>query len=166
MTPAALKTEELVVRTSVNVVGVAGASRVTVVLLSQSSETLLLGVSIDVGTNDKADDVEERHPGLLGQELLGKGQCQRRGAPADLHDRQQAGANSGADLMNGAGSGDQGHCREVDGVLNGRDLEGERSEGHVKQDQKEVEVQLGCWRGSAGSWPSSWSGQQTPFAEC
>jgi hypothetical protein len=62
------------------------ASRVAVVLLSQGSQTLLLGVGIDVCTNDKGNDVEEGYPGLLREELLGKGESQRRGAPADFHD--------------------------------------------------------------------------------
>ena len=65
----------------------ASTSGVAIVLLSQSCEALLLGVGVDVCTNYKGNDVEEGYPGLLGQELLGEGKSQRRGAPADLHDR-------------------------------------------------------------------------------
>ena len=68
------------------ILGTAGTSRVAVVLLSQSCEALLLGVGVDVCTNYKGNDVEEGYPGLLRQELLGEGESQRRGAPADLHD--------------------------------------------------------------------------------
>lgn len=110
--------QDLVVGASV-VFRATSASRVTVVLLSQGSETLLLGVGVDVGTNDEGNDVEEGHPCLLRQELLGKGQGQRRGAPADLHNRQQASANSSTDLVEGAGTGDDGHSGEIDGVLDG-----------------------------------------------
>lgn len=98
------------------------ASGVTVVLLSQSSQTLLLGVSIDVSTNDEADDVEEGHPCLLGQELLCESQSQGRGAPADLHDGEEASTNGGADLVESTGASDDGHGGEVDGVLDRRDL--------------------------------------------
>lgn len=86
-----------------------GASRIAVVLLSQSSQTLLLGVCIDVCTDDKGNDVEEGHPSLLGQELLSKGESQRGGAPADLHDGKQTGTNGSADLVESAGAGDDGH---------------------------------------------------------
>ena len=46
-------------------------------LPSKRRQTLLLGVSVDVDADDEGDDVEERHPCLLGQELLGKGKGQR-----------------------------------------------------------------------------------------
>ena len=78
-------------------------------LLSQSGQTLLLGVCIDVCTDDKGNDVEEGYPGLLRQELLGKGESQRRSAPADLHDGEQTGANGSADLVESAGACDDGH---------------------------------------------------------
>lgn len=94
----------------------------TAYLASQSCEPLLLLVRVDVGTDEEADDVEEGYPGLLGQELLGKGQGQRRGEPADLHDRHETGANGGADLVECASTGDDGHGGEVDGILDGRDL--------------------------------------------
>jgi hypothetical protein len=87
----------------------ASASRVAVVLLSQGGQTLLLGVRIDVCTNDKGNDVKEGYPGLLGQELLGKGESQRRSTPADFHDGEETGANGGADLVESTGACDDGH---------------------------------------------------------
>lgn len=89
--------------------------------LAQRFQTLLLGMGVDVGSDEEADDVEERHPGVLGQELLGKGQGQRGGDPADLHDGHEAGLDGGADLVDGAGAGDDGHGGEVDAVLDGGD---------------------------------------------
>jgi hypothetical protein len=64
------------------------------VLLSQSSQTLL---------------VEEGYPGLLREELLGKGEGQGRSAPADLHDGKQTGTNGSADLVESAGACDDSH---------------------------------------------------------
>lgn len=86
-------------------------------LLPQSSQALLLGVRVDVGADDKGDDVEERHPRLLGQELLRERQGQRRGDPADLHDRHEAGPDGRAHLVEGPRAGDDGHGDEIDGVL-------------------------------------------------
>lgn len=97
-------------------------SRTTRTYLSESFEALLLGVGVDVGSNEEADDVEERHPGVLGQELLRKGQRQRRGHPADLHDGEEAGADGRADLVQSPCTGDDGHRRQIHGVLDGGDL--------------------------------------------
>lgn len=79
-------------------------------------------MGVDVGADDETDDVEEGHPGGLGEELLGE--CQRDGGddPADLHDRPEAGLDRGLDLVEGARTGDKGHGDEVDAVLDGRDL--------------------------------------------
>ena len=90
--------------------------------LSKSFEALLLGVGVDVGSDEETNDVEERHPGVLGQELLRKGQCQRRGHPADLHDGEEAGADGRADLVQSPCSGDDGHRRQIHGVLDRGDL--------------------------------------------
>ena len=92
--------------------------------LSQRFQTLLLGVGVDIGPNHKAHDVEERHPGVLGKELLRKGKGQRRSDPANLHDGHEASAHGSADLVDGARPGDNGHGGEVDGVLDGGDLNG------------------------------------------
>ena len=78
-------------------------------LLPQSSKPLLLGMGIDVGPNAEGYDVEERNPSLFGQEFLGKCQCQWGGDPADAHDGPETGAHGGADLVPGAGAGDDGH---------------------------------------------------------
>lgn len=91
-------------------------------LLSESGKSLLLGVGIDVGADDKGNDVEERHPGLLRQELLGESQGDGGGGPGDLHDGHETGADGGADLVEGAGACNDGHAGQVDCVLNGGDL--------------------------------------------
>lgn len=91
-------------------------------LSPESGEPLLLGVGVDVGADDEADDVEEGHPRLLGQELLGECKGDGRRDPANLHDGQEASLDGGAHLVEGAGAGDDGHGGEVDGVLDGGDL--------------------------------------------
>jgi hypothetical protein len=101
-------TRYLEVRTSL-VLRTTSASRVAVVLLSQGSQTLLLGVCIDVCTNDKGNDVEEGYPGLLREELLGKGESQGGSAPADFHDGEETGTNGSADLVESTGACDDGH---------------------------------------------------------
>ena len=88
----------------------------------QSLKPLLLRLGIDPGADDKGEDVEERHPGLLGQELLRKGQRQGRDDPADLHDGHEASSDGRSDLVEGPGPGDDGHGGEVDGVLDGCNL--------------------------------------------
>ena len=79
-------------------------------------------MGIDVRPNDEANDVEERNPSLLREELLRKGKRDRRCDPADAHDGPEAGADGRAHLMPGACTRDEGHRREVDGVLDWRDL--------------------------------------------
>ena len=64
---------------------------------------------IDISPDDKSDNIEERNPSLLRQELLRKRQGERGRDPADFHDGQEAGFYGGADLMEGAGAGDDGH---------------------------------------------------------
>lgn len=98
------------------------AAAALIVALAESFQTLLLGVGVDVGADEETDDVEERHPGVLGEELLGEGQGQRGGNPANLHDGHEAGLDGGADLVEGARAGDDGHRRKVDAVLDGGDL--------------------------------------------
>ena len=85
------------------------ATAVSVVLSPQGSEPLLLGMCVDVGSDDETDDVEEGHPGGLGKELLGKGQRDGGNHPADLHDRPEAGLDGRADLVEGASACDQRH---------------------------------------------------------
>lgn len=90
--------------------------------LSQGFEALSLGVGVDVGSDEEPDDVEEWHPGVLREELLGEGKRQRRGDPADLHDREEASLDGGADLVEGTRASDNGHRRQVDDVLDGGHL--------------------------------------------
>lgn len=91
-------------------------------LLAEGGEALLLGDGVDVGANDEADEVEEGNPELVGEELLGEGEADGRGDPADLHDLPEADADGGTDLVDSAGAGDEGHGDEVDCVLDGGDL--------------------------------------------
>lgn len=89
----------------------------------QSLKPLLLRLGVDPGANDKSNDVEEGDPGMLGQELLGKGQCQGRDDPADFHDRHEAGSNGCSDLVEGPGAGDDSHGGKIDCILNRCDLQ-------------------------------------------
>lgn len=93
------------------------------VLPPQRLQPLLLRVGVDVRANHEADEVEERHPGLLWQEGLRKGERDRGRDPGHLHHRHEAGTNGRADLVEGARAGDDGHGGEVDGVLDRGDLE-------------------------------------------
>jgi hypothetical protein len=111
-----------VVRPAVTGPTVSAVASAVVVLPPESLQPLFLGVSVDVGSNDETDDVEERHPGLLGQESLRKRQGDGRGDPRDLHDRHEAGAHGGADLVERTRSSNDGHAEEVYGVLDRRDL--------------------------------------------
>jgi len=77
---------------------------------------------IDVRPNDKSDQIKKRHPNLMRQEGLRERQRNRRGHPRDFHDRHEARAHGGADLVEGARARDQGHGGEVDEVLDGGDL--------------------------------------------
>ena len=79
-------------------------------------------MGVDVGSDDETDDVEERHPRVLGEELLRKGKGQRRRDPADLHDGHEAGAHGSANLVDSARSGNNTHGGEVDSVLDRGDL--------------------------------------------
>ena len=88
----------------------------------QRRQPLLLRVRVDVRPNHERDDVEKGDPDLLRQELLRKGQRDRRRDPRHLHHGHEAGADGGADLVEGSGAGDEGHGDEIDGVLDGREL--------------------------------------------
>lgn len=66
-------------------------------------------MSVDVGSDNETDNVEEGDPGVFWEELLGKGQGERRDDPADLHDGHEAGLDGGADLMEGSGACNDGH---------------------------------------------------------
>jgi hypothetical protein len=100
----------------------AAAAAVAVVLSSQSSEPLLLGVCVDVCADNEADNVEEWDPGDLWEELLGKRQRDGGNDPADLHDGPETSLDSSADLVEGTGACNERHGDEVDAVLDGGDL--------------------------------------------
>lgn len=103
-------------------IALAGITGITVVLLAQSCETLLLGEGVDVGTNDKGDQVEEGDPELVREELLGKGQADGRGEPGDAHDSPEADLDGGANLVECASAGNESHGDQVDAVLDGCNL--------------------------------------------
>ena len=88
----------------------------------QGCKPLLLRVRVDICTDDESDDVEERHPGVLGEELLRKGEADGARDPRDLHDLPEADLDGGADLVVCPCAGDEGHGGQVDGVLDGGDL--------------------------------------------
>lgn len=90
---------------------------------------------IDVRPNHEPDEVEERDPQLVGQEGLREGERERRRDPADFHHGHEAGADGGADLVEGAGAGDDGHGGEVDDVLDGGDLGERLASAVIRMDQ-------------------------------
>ena len=92
------------------------------VLLSEGREPLLLRNGIDIGADDERDEIEERDPEVVGQELLGEGKADGRGNPADLHDLPEAYADGSLDLMDSLGTSDEGHGNKVHAVLDWRDL--------------------------------------------
>lgn len=99
------------------------SAAVAVVLPPQGCEPLLLGVCVYVGADDETDNVEEGHPGVLWEELLGKGQGDGRDDPAHLHDGHETGLDGGPDLVEGACASNDGHRNEVYRVLDGGDLD-------------------------------------------
>lgn len=92
---------------------------VAVVLPPQSCEPLLLGMCIYVCPDYETNDVEEGHPRVFGQELLGECQGDGRDNPADLHDWHEAGLDGGSHLVEGACASNDGHGHEVYRVLDG-----------------------------------------------
>lgn len=113
------------------IMSMVAVSTVAEVLPAQSGEALLLGNVVDIGTDEEGDEVEEGHPGGLGQELLGKGQAEGRREPADLHDLPEADTYSRLDLLPSLGAGDDGHGNKVYRVLNRGNLD--RGENSVNQ---------------------------------
>ena len=107
--------------------GARPGSALAEVLLAESSQPLLLGHHVDVGTDREGDNVEEDHPSRLGEELLSEGEAERGADPRNFHDLPEADTNGGADLVVGPGASNQGHGDEVDRVLDGGDLEHKNS---------------------------------------
>lgn len=99
------------------ITALASLTGVTVVLLAQSCETLLLGEGVDVGTNDEGDQVEERNPELVREELLSKGQADGGSEPGDAHDSPEADLDGGANLVECSSAGNESHGDQVDAVL-------------------------------------------------
>lgn len=77
---------------------------------------------VDVRPDHKCHKVEERHPGLFGQELLGECERDWGSDPRHLHHRHEACANGSADLVKGACARNDGHGSQVDSILDGGDL--------------------------------------------
>ena len=99
--------------------GLAPSAAVTVVLSPQSRKPLLLGVRVDVCTNDESNNVEERYPSVLWKEFLGERQRNGRHDPANLHDRHEAGLDGGTNLVEGTCTGDDSHGDKIDSILDG-----------------------------------------------
>ena len=97
--------------------GTRSLAAVTKVLLAERRKTLLLGDGVDVGADDKGNDIEKRDPGLLGKELLGKCQADGRGDPADAHNLPEADLDGSANLMICPSASNERHGNKVDGIL-------------------------------------------------
>lgn len=79
-------------------------------------------MSVDVGTDEETDDVEERHPGMLREEFLRESERNRGSHPADLHDGKETSFDGSADLVEGPCASDDRHRGQVDRILDGGDL--------------------------------------------
>lgn len=99
------------------ITALADIAGVTVVLLAQGCETLLLGEGVDVGTNDEGHQVEEGDPELVREELLGESQADGGGEPGDAHDSPEADLDGGANLVECSSAGNESHGDQVDAVL-------------------------------------------------
>lgn len=94
-----------------------------VLFLLEGCHSFLLSKSIDVGSNNETDKVEERNPSVFRQELLGEGQSQRAGDPANLHDREETGPDHSLDVLLLPGTSNDRHAGKVNNVLDWRDNE-------------------------------------------
>src|ERR1700709_1240022 len=91
-------------------------------LSPERSKSLLLGVRVDISTDDESNNVEEWNPSLLWQEFLRKCEADWRSDPADLHDWPEASFNSCSDLVESASTSDDSHEDQIDRVLDRCDL--------------------------------------------
>ena len=64
---------------------------------------------IDIGADDEGNDVEERNPSLLRQELLRKCQGQWGSNPGNFHNWHETSSNSRADLVESLGTSNDCH---------------------------------------------------------
>lgn len=92
-------------------------SSVLIVLLSQSSEALLLGNRVDICSDEEGDDVEEWDPGVLGKELLCECKSKWGCDPADFHDRPESSLPGCMNLMDGLRTGNDSHRDQINTVL-------------------------------------------------
>lgn len=99
----------------------ARASFLLNLLPPDSCHSLLLGRLVDVGTDNEGDQVEEWHPRMRRQELLGEQQRKWTSAPRHLHNWHEPNLDGRADLVECPCAGDDRHAREVHGVLDRRD---------------------------------------------
>jgi hypothetical protein len=90
--------------------------------LSQSRKALLLCDGVDICSNAKPDNVEERDPGVLGKELLRESESQRGSNPADLHYGHETSFPGRMDLMDCPCTSDNRHRDQIDRVLDRSDL--------------------------------------------
>ena len=74
-------------------------------------------MSVDIGADNKGNNVEERNPSLFRQEFLGERQCQGRCNPADFHNGHEASFDRGSDLVEGPSASNHGHRRQIDSIL-------------------------------------------------
>jgi len=138
------------------------ASWITIVLPPQRCKPLLLGVCIDICTDDKSDDVEKWHPRLFRKEFLRECEGNWRCDPADLHDGHETSFNSCTNLMESSRSSDDRHWSQVNCVLQGRNLRRKRVSWLLYRMCTAVcHIQSSCWQGSEESWPSSLSAHGT-----
>lgn len=89
----------------------------TNLLPPDSRDSLLLGRRVDIGTNHESNQVEEWHPCMRGQELLGEQQRKWTSAPRYLHNWHEPNLDCRADLVECPCAGNNRHAREVHGVL-------------------------------------------------
>lgn len=93
---------------------------------------------------------------MFREELLRKREGERGGDPADFHDGHEARADGGADLVESAGAGDEGHGDEVDGILDWGDLRvGGTRETSVSAwpfRMRDVGRRVGWGRGGGGTY--------------
>ena len=127
MRGAAMALTLTITLTTLTVMSMLAVSTVAEVLPAQSGEALLLGNLVDIRTDEEGNEVEEGHPGSLGQELLGKGQAKGRRKPADLHDLPEADTYGCLDLLPSLGAGDDGHGNKIYRVLNRGHLDMEKN---------------------------------------
>jgi hypothetical protein len=120
--PAFSTSRRLVVPLRRSWVIITAPSALFVVSLSQSCEALLLRYRVDVRSDGEGHDVKERDPGVLGEELLGKGQSERGNDPANLHDRHEAGLPCRMDLVECSRARDDSHRHQIHTVLDRSNL--------------------------------------------